>query len=427
MALTSCSSILKLLGALSSCASALRSYAGRSSTLTAAPADSPWELRPAARTALPACVLTPTKEKHYRHAKRLLRSIHLHALDRVPLFVILSSESEVPAWTAVTAGKGPVLAPHVALTLEGVMREAEPGELDAAQGNFSAVLDKIERADSSRCHLGAGFGRGIGGVKKLYGARHLGEKFGCEVVWVMDCESLPMRTFSFVEAFSRLGAVWLEDERLARFRKMQGDPLAGLEALNRRDLGCVKTAQRIHGLALSQRVRELLLRQNDFWLYETRLLRQMMAGAVRGLPAGTGFAEAFARGGQVSEQILWNTWLAQTLLNGHLSKYTNVNYTIVNVASTSKALARSFANSSWVPGSKDLFKEAVQSPSFSWMEFGRYWYGVLGQAGIYGDYLEMYQPDYTAFQDFVMSVPWCVSNCNRPKMQKMLSPSARAA
>lgn len=366
-----------------------------------------WDSRPDAATQLPSCLLIPSHEKHFKKAKMLLQGIDLYALDKVPVFLMLSSPAEGAAWQSFAQQvRGAPMANHTVLNLE----EALTAE-GVAVGNVSVLLERIGSSEKHDCVLGTGMGKGIGGVKKLMGARHLGNAHGCEVVWAMDCDSMPMRQFSFEEAFSRLGKVWVSDTALERVSLWTGRPVAALSANKRMSGPCMDTAQKVLNMSFTWRTMRLGLRQNDFWLFETQLLREL-------IPNPQEFLERWIASGQVSEQIVWSAWLAQGIMMKTLPK-TAVNYTIRTVAAGAERLASCFG-SSWKVASDDLMGEAIHCPDFDWQGFGRFWYEDLGQAGVYGDYLHAYQPAPALLKKFAEAVPWCVSNCQGNRVQQLM-------
>ena len=231
-----------------------------------------WTRRPRAHDR--ACVLMPAFRGSFTRLALLLASLNQRAEDTVPLYVILTDSDEVRDWRnycsqrhgrAVTPSAVPMLAPHKTLRL---VEDLDPGLMSAAK--LSAALEGREersqlqaRRNSSApiCRWDGFHARQvIGSLKKLLGASRLAVS-GCEVAWVMDSESLPLRRFRFGEAF-RHNHTLLVQRNLGR-GKAHGNKSVFLRPIQDRQYSteCMALAERIHKLPLSEEVQRLGLRE----------------------------------------------------------------------------------------------------------------------------------------------------------------------
>ena len=262
------------------------------------------------------CVLIPTytnasaeDQSHEQHVARLLDGIGSLARDRVPVFLIVDRDADV-AVTQHRIGLHALGAANATiLSMEGVLAVHGQGYSEAMATAYATPIRACREGIGQR----SGLMRMGGHLKKLYGLRHL-LKFGCELTWLLDDDSMPLRRFSFCELMRRgRGKVLVHDMKDATsfaYRQPEGG------------LACLAAAKGIHRLRLSPAVRRLDLRQNDFWLMENSLVATMMQHAVKGRPSDS-FVDAYAAGpgGQVGEQIVWWSWIAERMVRGSLPQY----------------------------------------------------------------------------------------------------------
>ena len=241
------------------------------------------------------CLVVPAYRRHFGFARELLLRIRERAVDQVPIHLIVTTDEERQQWLALEGRHQ--LAPHFTLAFEQWL----------AASNTSA---------SQLLHRSSVL---LSGTKKLYALRHVYKVHGCELAWVMDADSLPLRRFSFGEAFSRFGKLMVAGlpASIDRHCRPYFKSTTRMTAMHQPSL--YDAAQSVHGLPLSARVRELFVRENDFWLMETRLVAAMMQGSTVHNDVGT-YADALMRGAQshkgaLSEQILWLSWLVQRVVD----------------------------------------------------------------------------------------------------------------
>lgn len=388
------------------------------------------------------CAMTVTYERDVAHAVSLLKDVNEKAMDKDthPFFVVVTSQEEATKFQAAAAGSQALLAPHKLLTLEGIAPDnapADPSGEAQERGNLANIMRKVNNSRDSTatgCTRASGTDRFVGHIKKFYGVRHLTLKEGCDFVWVMDCESMPLRKFTYEEVFSRIGAVWVHDPR--KVEAARASPLAryadlDIPFLNAYGQGheeeCMSAAEKTHNQLLSREVRNMQVRQNDFWLFEGRLVVAMMEAAVRyappeqGLPPTATFLDAFSRAGQNSEQIVWSSWLVQRVMDGSIEMLKpRVKYHLVTFVDHLKEFINIFPESMMLMGTDSARLSVQQSANLydfmQWAmpdmkELGRFWYDTLGQAGFIGDMLKQASANKINMADFVSYVPWCVSNC----------------
>lgn len=247
----------------------------------------------------------------------------------------------------------------------------------------------------------------------------------------MDCESVPMRSFSYDEIFSRLGMLWVHDHRrVVRAAQTNNNPWAGVGPWDcTKDRGvapCMRAAENTHRVKLSEAVQAMNLRANDFWLYETKLVLAMFQDAVRPRGPNATFLDAFRGGGQNSEQIVWMSWLAQRVDDGSIRDlHPRVKYELITIADKVEEFMRAVPSTmrSAHPPTHVVTKLPRDMPGLNMKEYGRFWFDSLGQAGVWGhmvadlerlarerNYKGSKWP-YLNITAFYQSVPWCVSNC----------------
>lgn len=376
------------------------------------------------------CVLTPTYSKDFPKALTLLRSVKEKAQDEVPFFVVVTTAAEAETFQELANSSEHALAPHRVLAFQNITPPQD--------GKFKKVNWKIQTSanwQTTGCRKAGTANRLMGHMKKFYGMRHLALVERCDVVWVLDCESKPMRNFSYDEIFSRLGMLWVHDQRrVLQAAKTNNNPWAGVgpwDCTKDREMApCMRAAENTHRVKLSEAVQAMNLRVNDFWLYETKLVLAMFQDAVRERGPNATFLDAFRRGGQNSEQIVWMSWLAQRVDDGSIwDLHPRVKYELITIADKVEDFMRVVPGTmrSAHPPTHVVTKLPRDMPGLNMEEFGRFWFGSLGQAGAWGHLvLELERlagernyrkrqhgvlPTYLNITAFYQSVPWCVSNC----------------
>jgi len=376
------------------------------------------------------CALTPTYVNDFPKAVQLLRTVKEKAQDEVPFFVVVTTAAEAETFKELANSSKDALAPHRVLAFENIT----PPE----DGEFKNVMWKIDTSanwQKTGCRKAGTPSRLTGHMKKLYGIRHLALVEHCDVVWVLDCESMPMRSFSYDEIFSRLGMLWVHDQRRIIHAQQQTNEnrWAGVgpwDCTKDRDLApCMRAAENTHGVKLSGAVQAMNLRVNDFWLYETKLVLAMFQDAARRFGPNATFLDAFRQGGQNSEQLVWMSWLAQRVDDGSVwDLHPRVKYELITIADKVEEFMRvGPSNMSLTrPPTHVLTKLPKDMPTLNMEEFGRFWYGSLGQAGVWGHLVIQLEKlaqernshrgraaglPYLNITAFYQAVPWCVSNC----------------
>jgi hypothetical protein len=375
------------------------------------------------------CALMPTHDKDFPDAVQLLRSVQEKAQDEVPFFVIVTYAAEVETFGRIADSCGHALAPHKVIAFENIT----PLE----DGSFEEVRRKIDTSatwETTGCRKADTAGRFMGHMKKFYGIRHLALVERCDVVWVMDCESMPMRKFSYDEIFSRLGMLWVHDpKRVTQAPETNHKPWAALEPWDCSHYfgmaPCMRAAENTHHVKLSEAVQAMNTRVNDFWLYETKLVLAMFRDAVKPLGPNATFLDAFRRGGQNSDQIVWMSWLAQRVEDRSIRDLRpRVEYELITIADRVEDFMKIVPRRmrSLRPPSKVITFLPRTMPHLNMEEFGRFWFGSLGQAGVWGAMVielrslahERNRKGSTRphlnITAFFQSVPWCVSNCRVP-------------
>ena len=418
-----------------------------------APGPSPhaWRKRPIGpeRT----CLLTPAHSGHFENLALFLASLHRRALDTVPLYVVLDDRAQTRQWSdylsrrARAAGADTLepLAPAVVLTLHD---DLEPRLPDSDQ-----LLAALEiRAADQPCHWDGYQPRQIvGALKKIYGAAHLAVAGNCELVWVLDCDSLPLRSFHFGEIFRHAHTLLVTPQSALTSRKpVRLRPLGG----RLHDENCSRVAERIHGATLSADVRQLGLRENDFWIWNVTLVRRMLKEATQAVairhwtdsssprpmqtpsdrpqhpPSSRSNAsfitaersnltllDAFLAGGLTTEVLVVHSWMIQRLREGGVPPS---QLQLVHLSEQMEALQVCTRHTgATVPTAGYLLQRGAEAIDADCL--GRLW-AAVGQAGAWAMTFqphakwvtvapELWTPSRLAA--FMRHVPFCLSNCQR--------------
>jgi hypothetical protein len=135
----------------------------------------------------------------------MLQAVHAHALDRVRIFLALTDASEAAAWAAyaTNATSAAQLAAHTPLIFTQLAQTS--ASAFAKRMSLFGKGQKLHHLVRGQwCNLGFGEQRLMAHIKKFHALVEAGER-GCEVTWLLDCESLPLRPFAWREVFSRFG------------------------------------------------------------------------------------------------------------------------------------------------------------------------------------------------------------------------------
>mmetsp|Transcript_30407 Transcript_30407/g.66615 ORF Transcript_30407/g.66615 Transcript_30407/m.66615 type:complete len:546 (+) Transcript_30407:63-1700(+) len=311
------------------------------------------------------------------------------------------------------------LAPHTVLTLEEISSSTDP-TADEMYDNFTNFSTKLKK-----CRQGEGAGRAISHLKKLYGVRHLGQKYGCKAVWVVDSDSTPLRNFTFTEIFSHFGREWVDSPAI-NFEKLAGYE-NGLVQSASYSQSCIDAAANVHQLELGPRVQHMAFRMNDFALYDSQLVNRMIDDAVTGHQRARHLGvrslyDAYLQGGQVSERILYLTWLAQGIIDGTIR-----NHTLVRLRDTPTSFAYGLLRASNISelGTKSkpehFLEQLAASQTWTKSDFAHLGklYNWLGQGAIRGlDASILRKP--CSLAALIDSLPWCVSSCLKPRRTRRL-------
>ena len=266
----------------------------------------------------------------------------------------------------------------------------------------------------------------LGHVKKLYAARHVGRSTGCKIAWVVDVDSMPMRSFSFSEIFTKSGKILVSEGNESRVASDSlRRPAHGSVCLSPHWCGasrvsesCVKAAEFAHGRAPSfsraPRVAAVGPRENDFWLLELSEVEKLMSGPKDA--GGASFLSRWVQAGTVSDSLLYTTWMIQGVVDGSIQSHR-----LVSLTSEWDAMMRCALSD---PDKTDPVGWPItqRKPSFgaNTLDVGcwaRFFAGTLGQGGYWGNSLLRWNRFWSGrrgerFRELVKAVPFCVSNCH---------------
>lgn len=226
-------------------------------------------------------------------------AIYAAALDTVPIYVVLSNPSEAAEWSSLLKlaqekGRGWAIPPHTALDL-ATMTNCTTADLTS----------RIQAMGLPRkCLVGVSWKnnqRQWGHLKKFHALREVGAR-GCVAAWVLDAESRPLRQFHFSEIFSR--------RQLVLLRNSSDLGQTGLQHPSRittADPECLALASSVHRLPVPDPIAYWGLQENDFWLYDTRLVAEFVEHATN--RGERPFVAALMQSKSVSEQLIWYTFL----------------------------------------------------------------------------------------------------------------------
>lgn len=146
-------------------------------------------------------------------------------------------------------------------------------------------------------------------IKKLYAAESMAQQ-GCELIWVMDSESFALSRFSFAQIFGD----YIQQPRL----HVSGGPAPPCATHALLHLwGLHSMPRRAHGAQTRFEAR-LDCWHDDFWIWEGRHIRTMMAQMRRAhAPRALVDLLLTAEGGTLSEQVLYGNWLLWRASTGH--------------------------------------------------------------------------------------------------------------
>lgn len=199
------------------------------------------------------------------------------------------------------------------------------------------------------------------------------EHHGCELVWVFDAESRPLRRFRFEEIFTLFGTILLDDPNDPSRIPFRGKVLSP---------ACLERATAVHNTPLSAAMSQLGVRENDFWLYRREEFKDFVLSATTGPQRS--FFEALSQGGTVSVELIWATFLLS-------SSTRRGGYEVVKV--NRNAVARCAGNGSLLgPGGATSAEDTVWGLLGSARRvdcdcLGDYFHAELRQGGIWGDFL----------------------------------------
>lgn len=371
------------------------------------------------------CLLVPTytnrsgiDKSHSSMFVRLLQRIGELATDRVPIFVVVDRAEDVGVLQRFVRNHHNVLTEYRSMVSDLTILSMEQ-IMEARGEDYESSMAVAHGIPTMTCEEGTGQRVGIqrmgGHMKKFYGLRHL-EQHGCSLTWVMDDDSVPLRRFSFCEiARNGYGKVLAYD--VADGSSFQyTDPAYGR--------ACLDAAQSIHQLPLSNAVRQLDFRQNDFWLIENELASTMMREAVAGRESSS-FVRAYANSsghGQVGEQIVWMSWLAEKMVRGVLPAYSLMSR---GGSSFVQDCLRNHAGWGRTRGTATISRNVHTMAHYAakpqdWECLGKL-LQLQGQAGLRGAKLSglryrFAQPQRRlvlpiALQGLLPYMSWCLSNC----------------
>lgn len=135
------------------------------------------------------CLVTQMRMPHLPFGKLLLQGVHKRAIDTIDIYVLLATRAEAAAWQAYLEND--------------ILPEAAPGARYAPHGTW--VLEELVEVATLREVLREGHSDlAVGAVKKFVGLV-AARRRGCELAWLMDIDSVPIRRFSWGEAFELSG------------------------------------------------------------------------------------------------------------------------------------------------------------------------------------------------------------------------------
>ena len=263
------------------------------------------------------CLLVPTFASHYAHAHRLLESVKRHARDVVEnaTVVVVFSDAVTVAARQFCASYSDVCDGSFEATDLGRLIDAEVNEVhsrvrgvktrEARFARTAALLQELEnrnhthpRASAVEESFGLTNGFWISALKKILGA----SVTTCTQTWVVDSESVAFRPFTFrgiLDEYWRDPAVFTGSSvsYIPGFASSQRFARQGL--LLNRSLAFL-------GLAAEGQLEWPTYRFADYWHFDARLMREMMAHVARtAQPQAPSFVDAFCRSGEPVHELIY--------------------------------------------------------------------------------------------------------------------------
>ena len=276
--------------------------------------------RPARGAALQrACLLTPTHPPHFAHVALMLRAARRLALDpagsRPPHVIVLDTKADAERLCAeqpsacanakLAVGRPEPLAgepPEVVLVLLKDLVEARYESWDHIEGirkHYEADQEGRFRRFGS---CGTGWGQLHQGLKKLFGMQFARQALGCELTWVVDSESMPLRPFRFADVFDAYRrAPWTQVQHYGEMGGVFGAPQLMFQE-------CA------HWIITHKFRRQAAgpfgYRQSDFWVYENRWVERFMAEVMLAWgDSHSGFVDWWMRPPAHAEGMVLPAWL----------------------------------------------------------------------------------------------------------------------